>query len=188
MTGYNVVLFLHVTSVIVMFGCLGADWVAIGGLRSARTAGQAEPWVRTLEVSASIGPWARLAVLGAGLFLAIDAWSWQGWIIVGLAGWVAYVVLGEPLTGRELREVGALVRSADGDLSPVATATLRHPRMWNAVLVRAGLGAGIVFCMVTKPPAPAAAVAVILGAAAGLVAARLTTKPARRIPTTHQAS
>jgi hypothetical protein len=177
MTAYNVVLFAHVTSVIVMFACLTADGLAIGGLRAAGSAGPARAWVRALEISAAIGPWARLAVLGAGLYLAVDAWSWQGWIIAGLIGWTAYVVLGEPLTGRELREMKALVYAHDEELPPAAIARLRHPRMWSAVLTRAGLGAGIVFCMAVKPPAPAAAAIVIGGALAGIATARLTPGP-----------
>jgi hypothetical protein len=178
MTVDNVVLFAHITSVIVMFACLTADGLAIGGLRAADSAGPARAWIRTLEISAAFGPWARLAVLGAGLYLAVDAWSWQGWIIVGLIGWTAYVVLGEPLTGRELREMKALVQAHNQDLPPVVTARLRHPRMWHAVLIRAGLGAGVVFCMAVKPPATIAAAVAASGALAGVVAARLTPEPA----------
>jgi hypothetical protein len=177
MTAYNVILFAHITSVIVMFGCLGADWLAIGGLRATNSAEAARAWVRALETSAAVGPWARLAVLGAGLYLAVDGWSWQGWIIVGLLGWTTFVILGEPLTGRELREMGGLVRAAHDPLPAATIARLRQPRMWRAVLVRVGLGVGIVFCMVVKPPAPTAAAAATAGACVGVVFARLTMRP-----------
>jgi hypothetical protein len=111
MTVYNVVLFAHITSVIIMFAGVTAEWLAVAGLRATRDAGPARAWIRTLEISAAFGPWARLAVLGAGLYLAVDAWSWPGWIIVGLISWVAFVLLGEPLTGRELRDMAATVRA-----------------------------------------------------------------------------
>jgi hypothetical protein len=179
MTAYNVVLFLHITSVIFMFASLTADWLAIAGLRRSESAGPATAWVRALEISGAIGPWARLAVLGAGLYLAFDAWSWQGWIIVGLASWVVYVLLGEPLTGRDLRELTVLVRSEHGKLSPKAITRLRHPRMWHSVLIRVGLGAGIIFCMTVKPEAAVAAAAVVIGALTGAGTARLTSRPGR---------
>ena len=182
MTAYNVVLFLHITSVILMFASLTADWLAIAGLRRSESAGPASAWVRTLEISGAIGPWARFMVLGAGLYLAVDAWSWQGWIIVGLVSWVVYVVLGEPLTGRELREMTALVRSEHGKLSPKAIARLRHPRMWHSVLIRVGLGAGIVFCMTVKPEAAVAAAAVVIAALTGAGTARLTSRLGRAAP------
>lgn len=177
MTVYNVVLFVHITSVIIMFASLTADWLAVGGLRSTESAEPARDWIRVLQISAAVGPWARLAVLGAGLYLAVDAWFWPGWIIVGLSSWVAFVLLGEPLTGRELREMRALVRAERGILPPAVTVRLRQPRMWHAVLVRAGLGVGVVFCMAVKPPAAVAAAAAVAGALIGLAAARLTSRP-----------
>jgi len=179
MTVYNVVLFAHITSVIVMFAGVTADWLAVGGLRATRDAGPARAWIRTLEISAAFGPWARLAVLGAGLYLAVDAWSWPGWIIVGLVSWVAFVILGEPLTGRELHEMAAAVRAEHGRLPPALIARLHLPRMWQAVLTRAGLGIGVVFIMAVKPPAAVAGTAVALGALAGYSAARLTTRSRR---------
>ena len=93
MTVCDVVLFLHITSAIIMYASLTVDWLAIAGLRVTWTAEQARIWIRALEVSAAFGVWARLAVLGAGLYLAVDAWSWQGWIIVGLVSWMVFVSL-----------------------------------------------------------------------------------------------
>ena len=179
MTVYNVVLFAHITSVIIMFAGVTGDWLAVAGLRATRDAGPARAWIRTLEISAAFGPWARFAVLGAGLYLAVDAWSWPGWIIVGLISWVAFVILGEPLTGRELREMGAAVRAEPGTLPPALIARLRLPRLWQAVLTRAGLGIGVVFVMAVKPPAAVAGVAVVVGALAGYSSARLSSRPGR---------
>ena len=73
MTVYDVVLFLHITSAMIMFASLTVDWLAIAGLRVTWTAERARIWIRALEVSAAFGVWARLAVLGAGLYLAVDA-------------------------------------------------------------------------------------------------------------------
>ena len=179
MTVYNVVLFAHITSVIIMFAGVTADWLAVAGLRATREPGPARASIRILEISAAFGPWARLAVLGAGLYLAVDAWSWPGWIIVGLISWVAFVILGEPLTGRELREMAAAVQAERGTLPPALIARLRLPRMWQAVLTRAGLGIGVVFVMAVKPPSAVAGTAVILGALAGYTGARLSSRPGR---------
>lgn len=76
-----------------------------------------------------MGVWARLAVLGAGLYLAVDAWSWQGLIITGLVSWVVLVILGEPLTGQDLREMADGVRAGDGPLSPPLLAWLHDHRL-----------------------------------------------------------
>lgn len=48
MTVYNVVLFAHITSVIIMFASLTADWLAVGGLRTTESAGrQQNPTIRS---------------------------------------------------------------------------------------------------------------------------------------------
>jgi hypothetical protein len=61
-----------------MLASLGTDWVSVLGLRKAAPADVAGPRasLRVLEISAGFGVWARLAVPTAGLWLAIDAWSW----------------------------------------------------------------------------------------------------------------
>ena len=179
MTVYNVVLFAHITSVIVMFAGVTADWLAVGGLRATRDAGPA------LRLDPDSGDIRGVRALGpprgprACLYLAVDAWSWPGWIMVGLVSWVALVILGEPLTGRELHEMAAAVRAEHGSLPPAVVARLHLPRMWQAVLTRAGLGIGVVFIMAVKPPAAVAGTAVALGALAGDSAARLATRSRR---------
>ena len=49
MTVYNVVLFAHISCVMVMFASLTADGLAIGGLRSVASAGPARVYVRILR-------------------------------------------------------------------------------------------------------------------------------------------
>jgi hypothetical protein len=126
--------------------------------------------VTVLQNSAAFGVWARLAVLAAGLWLAIDAWSWQGWIIAGLVGWTARVLLGDPLTGKGLRAMAAEAKTADGTIPASLLARIHHPRLWSPVLTRAGLIAGVITVMVAKPGLVAALRVLLAGAAT----ARLT--------------
>ena len=51
--------------------------------------------------------------------------------------------------------------------------------MWHSVLIRVGLGAGIVFCMTVKPEAAVAAAAVVIAALTGAGAAWLTSRRGR---------
>jgi len=85
---------------------------------------------------------------------------------------LALVLLGEPLTGKDLRQLSASVRAESGALSLALANRLHDPRLWFLVLSRAGLGAGIVCDMTVKPPLPGAAAVVITGAALGMVASR----------------
>jgi hypothetical protein len=107
--------------------------------------------VRVLEISAAFGVWARLAVLTAGLLLAIDAWSWQGWIIACLVGWTTLVLLGDPPTGQGLRVMAAEAKTADGTIPASLLARIHHPRLWSSVLTRTGLIVGVITVMLGKP-------------------------------------
>lgn len=99
------------------------------GLRKAAPAdlARARGSVRVLEISAAFGVWARLAVLTAGLWLAIDAWSWQGWIIAGLVGWTALVLLGDPLTGKGLRAMAAEAKPPTAPSRPACSPGFTTP-------------------------------------------------------------
>jgi len=169
---YDIVLSLHIIFVIGLFASLAMDGLAVARLRHTNTADGARVWVGVLQTSAAFGPLARVAVLGAGLYLSIAAWSWQGWIVVALVSWLALVLLGEPLTGKDLRQLSASVRAESGALSPALASRLHDPRLWFSVLSRAGLGAGVVCDMTVKPPLPGAAALVVTGAALGVLASR----------------
>jgi hypothetical protein len=174
---YRLVLFTHIVAALGIYAGIALDWLAVARLRLVTTGASARPWVGVLEVSAVFGPWARMLSLAAGLYLAITAWSWEGWIIVGLAAWLLLVVLGEPLTGRELRQLRADAAGQPGELSGEVRARFQSPRLWRAVLTRPGLGLGIVFIMTVKPPVVAAVIAVAVGALLGLAAMRWTRPP-----------
>src|SRR5262245_37758068 len=174
---YRLILFVHVVAALGIFAGLTLDWLAVARLRKVATAAAARTWLGVLEISAVIGPWARMLSLAAGLYLAITAWSWDGWIITGLVGWLVLVVLGEALTGRELREMIADANRQTGHLSDELRGRFLSPRLWLAALVRPWLATGIVFIMTVKPPAVAAAAAVTAGALVGLTATRRNRTP-----------
>lgn len=157
MTLASILLTCHLIAVLAMLASLGADWVGVLGLRRAAPSdlARARMPVKALEISGTFGGWARLAVLAAGLSLAIDAWSWQGWIIVGLAGWTALVLLGSPFTGNDLRTMSDEARAAGDSIPPGLLA--RIGALWTSAVTRTGLIAGAVVARVTRVNVLAAA-------------------------------
>ncbi|SHM92422.1 DUF2269 family protein [Actinacidiphila paucisporea] len=152
MTLANALLICHVTAAVVLFASLIADWIGVIALRSAWTTGQVREPLKAIQVSAGFGPIARITVLATGLWLAVIAWAWQGWIIAGLAGWTVLVLLGEPLTGKDMRAMVAAVGAAeDGALPPEVLDRVHEPRLWSSVLTRTGVVTGVVACMIGKP-------------------------------------
>ena len=76
--------------------------------------------------------------------------------------------------------MAAAVRAEHGTLPLALIARLRLPRLWQAVLTRAGLGIGVVFVKAVMPPPAVAATAAVLGALAGYSIARLPVISFRR--------
>ncbi|GAA1249155.1 hypothetical protein GCM10009665_44980 [Kitasatospora nipponensis] len=182
MTLAPVLLICHVTAALVLLASLVTDWIGVAGLRSAWTSDQVREPLRAIEVSAAFGPLARITVLAAGLWLAITAWSWQGWIIAGLIGWSVLVVLGEPLTGKDMRAMVKAVRAEDGALSADTLARVHDPRLWSSVLTRTGVVTGVLICMLDKPGWITGLGAQLGGYLLGIAAAKLTPQPERPQP------
>ena len=174
MTLANVLLICHVIAALVLLASLVTDWIGVSGLRSAWNTDRVRVPLKAIEASVAFGPLARIAVLAAGLWLAVIAWSWQGWIIAGLVGWTALVLLGEPLTGKDLRAMVEAVRAEDGELSAEVLARIHDPRLWSSVLTRTGVVLGVLICMVGKPGLAIGLSTQLAGYLLGLVAAKRT--------------
>ncbi|MEV1174386.1 hypothetical protein [Nonomuraea sp. NPDC049784] len=164
----------HLLTVLTMLAGLVTDWIGVLALRGATTLPKARKGLKALEVSAAFGVWGRLGALASGLWLAIHAWSWEGWIITGLIGWTAIIALGEPLTGKELRHMAKAVRDADGELP----SRIHDPRLWSSVVTRTGVIAAVATSMIGKPGLAACLGLLAAVYLVGAVAARLTA-PAR---------
>ncbi|MGW5266381.1 hypothetical protein ACWEQG_35855 [Microbispora sp. NPDC004025] len=172
----------HIVAALTILASLITDWIGVAALRAATTTGHAREGLKALNASAAFGVWGRLGSLVAGLALAITAWSWEGWIIAGLLGWVVLVLLGEPLTGKDLRAMVKDAREAGPELPTSLAGRIHDPRLWTSVLTRTGVITGILYCMVGKPNLLTGLAALTVGYLAGLAAAKLTPRRAP-IPT-----
>ncbi|MFJ2095445.1 hypothetical protein ACIOEW_40485 [Streptomyces sp. NPDC087901] len=167
-------LVVHVIAALTILASLITDWVGVLALRDARTTQQAREGLKALGASAAFGVWGRLGSLFAGLTLAITAWSWEGWIITGITGWVVLVLLGEPLTGKDLRRMVKDARTDEVELPAELATRIHDPRLWTSVLTRTGILAAILACMFGKPSMITGLALLVGGYLAGLLAAKLT--------------
>lgn len=172
MRPYDLGVFVHVMAAVGLFVALAFEALAVARLRHAETSEDAGSWLGVLAVSGRVGPVAWLAVVVAGLYLSVSAWSWDGWIVAGLAGWLLIGALGEPLPRADRRALAAAAARGPGPLDPALRAVLRAPRPRRSVAARGGVAVAIVLVMTTKPGLPAAAAIVLVGAVAGPAAVR----------------
>ena len=176
MSGYRLVLFLHLAALLAAIGSSGLVHFAEAQLRAAQTAAAARPWAALVERAAKVFPPALLVLVVSGAYLVDRGWTWDsGWVDAGLIGAVVLVVNGAGVVGGRNRALKrALAASADGPLPPPLRQLTRSQVGGIASWTNTGLAIGVVFVMTTKPALAGSvaslAIAVLLGAA---VAVRL---------------
>ena len=184
MSIYNLVLFVHVIGAIGY--CLGIGmWLfVLAGLRRAQRVEQVRSLIRLNDLSGPFSGISALLLLGAGLYLALAAWSLlTGWILVALISLLLMVPTSAVLIApRRSAIVKQLAREApDGELSRALERHLDDPVLATVCTTVAALLLGLVFLMTTKPDLVGSlivmVVALLLGLAAGVLVSRMRRAP-----------
>jgi hypothetical protein len=171
MSLYALALFSHVVGALLLFITLALDGLGLRGLRQATTGTQVSQWAGVTGLTRVTGPLSALAIAVPGLYMATSAWSFNGWIVAGTAGWLLVAALSAFSGARLARTVRTATEHEA--LPPWVRAGLRDPFLVSSWLARAGLAVGVVFTMTVMPPAAWAWLTIALPAAAGLPASLL---------------
>jgi len=150
MTLYEIALFVHIVGAIGAFVGLGLEWdgrVRLAKAASAEQVSGFEGLGGTLRILQSAS---GAALLSAGLYMTLALWGFTAWIVTGLAGLFALVVLGV-MTGRRTSKVLAGVGTGGRILETGQPTLLDDPLLWASLRLRTALAFGVVFVMVTKP-------------------------------------
>lgn len=182
---YTLLLFAHILGVLGLFIGMGLQWVSVLRLRRAQTRGQANEWISLARGAGRLSPIAGVLVLGAGIAMMAMRWTLTTpWIMVSLLAIVLMMVAGMGVSARRIKASGrALAQESGGADDPLTLEMKRlthNPALWIATQLAAGQALGVVFMMTVKPELVGSlltlAVALALGAAAGVA----TAKPRRR--------
>jgi len=160
---YSIVLYLHIVGALLLFVAMGIEFMTVSRLRSAATAEQAREWLSVLGSMRVIGPVALVTILVPGLYMAATSAGWQAWNILALVAMVVMAALGAASNAARMPAIGRSVR-----------ARLRDPIVWSSILIRIGIGLGIVLLMTLKPDVVGAIVALAAFAVAGAAVALAT--------------
>lgn len=132
MEGYDVLLFLHVYSVVVWVG--GGALLNVMGLRLSRagTAQQLADFGGQVEwIGLRVFTPLSVVALIVGLVMALDdRWDFGAtWIQLGLGGWVLSFLLGAGFLGPQSGKLGRLIRERGSDHPEV------RPRLTRLLMV-----------------------------------------------------
>jgi hypothetical protein len=180
MSIYTIVLFLHVSGAIGYFIGMGTWLFCYYALLRVERVEQ----VRVLtHIVGRTGPFmgiSALLILGAGLYMAVTAWSLlTGWILVALVGLLLIAPLGTAFIEPRRRAIERMAREApEGSLPRSLEQSIHDPVLLTALQTVTILLLGIVFLMTNKPSLTVSlivmAVALVLGLASGALVSRMT--------------
>jgi uncharacterized membrane protein len=190
MTVYTIVKFLHVVGAIGYFVAMGTLLFGLVALQRARRVEQ----VRVLaEFVGRLAPFFNLSILLlllAGLYMTVTVWGFEtGWIDVALVSLLVIVPIAALTVQSRLRVIARLAHEeADGPLSADLVARTHDPTILTTPRIVVALLLGIVFLMTTKPALPVSllvmAIALVLGLAWGMLAARMSRTSGRGVTAT----
>jgi hypothetical protein len=175
-TGVNVALFIHILGVAVLFTAMG--FLQRGGakVRAASTAEEMRLWLSLVETTGRMFPLALLFILGSGLYMTDQVWSFDTpWIAVAIVSVILMGVIGGVVVGRDFSAMG---RAAAGASSSDLTRAVGAPLPWIAATALNGMGIGVVWLMTIKPGwTQSILVVTILTVLGGVIGAAMVRRP-----------
>src|SRR5688500_7505984 len=98
---YELALFTHLLGVVTLFAAIALVETAGARLRRAGNVQHVRLWVDLTRTAAPLFPVALLTVLGTGLFMAADSWTFTApWVVVAIAGLIVMGGIGGSVQGR----------------------------------------------------------------------------------------
>jgi hypothetical protein len=179
MDASHIALSLHLLSLLVLAGGIVAFGLSFWRLRAAQSGEQAVPWVRLIERAGWAFPVSILGLVATGAYLTAHSWTWStAWIDVSIAGLIVVTLQGPLLGGpRTTALAEAVDANGPGALGERPRRLARDPVLWLVLLANPGVVLAIVWCMSAKPGMAGSLAALILGYAAGAIAAFAVTRP-----------
>lgn len=152
---YNIVLFIHITGVLLLFAGLAIEWICILKISNATTSEQIKEAIIIYTKLFIAGIGAAMTLL-SGIYMAATVWEGTSWVISGLVGFFLIALTGGLFTQRKMKSAKKMVKNADGNLvvffGNIST-------LWLSIWLRTSILFGVVFLMTVKPdPLPCAAI------------------------------
>ena len=178
---FGVILFLHITVVIVAFAMAGVMHTALQAMARAGAVQELRSWGKAMHRIEPLFPLMALLLLGFGIWLVHlgehtdDNFRFSdGWVITAIVTLVAVEAIGGAvLAPRGKKLTGQIEEAGDGPVSDEIHAGTTDPAVWYAAHVTTFAFLGVVFLMAAKPAGGWAWLFPVIGAVVGVVLSKL---------------
>ena len=177
----HLLIFLHLLGVVVLAGAVALELVTLLSARSAHTVEAARTALAPARFISPMAPIAALVILASGLAMAgrIGLFG-RAWVILSIVMWLGDAIISESVTGRRMRHAAQLA-ATEPEMTPALRSALTDRGMTFSCLVAAGMLGSFLYLMSSRPGWTGSLTGLIVGVAAGLVAAALVLRrPSRQ--------
>jgi uncharacterized membrane protein len=178
---YQVVLYIHLLSLLVGFSAGMIEAVCLLKLRGAETLEAALPWGQLAGQIEKAFPVAIVGLYGSGIYLTHHLWSFSNaWIVIPIVGLALLSLQGPLVAGRQGHKLKhALMANGPGQLGEEARGLTVDRLLWSAAFSNEGVVLAIIWVMTEKPGWGESIAALVIGYAVGVAfALRAARKPA----------
>lgn len=151
---YDVLLFLHIVGVVLLFAAITIETLAGARMRGADRVEEVASWAHfTEQATGPLHGISTLLLAVPGLWMAHinDLWS-AAWVQIGIGVLVVAAAVGIGYSSTRVRRIGAAAGAAGpGPVDAALRAMARDANLWLVHHGLAGLGVGAIFIMAVKP-------------------------------------
>lgn len=168
MSIYSVALFFHIMGVVGLFAGLGMEGIIYRNLKTASTPQQVFAWGIYMKSLRTVFLSSTLFLLVSGVFLVLETWGWNAWVITGLILLVGLSVYGSA-TGKKIGMTIGSLKGYNGSLTDDVKNKISSPSIMKSYKVKITIALGIIFIMIIKPDWTGSIIAIVSAFVIGLL-------------------
>jgi len=162
---YHLVLFIHITGVLLLVAGLAIEWICVLKISTATTGEQIKEAVLLYSKLLIAGIGAAMTLL-SGIYMAATVWEGTSWVISGLVGFFLIALTGGLFTERKMKRAKKMIKNADENLAGFFG---NANRLLLSIQLRTTILFGVVCLMTVKPGPVNCSIILLASVAIGLV-------------------
>jgi ABC-type multidrug transport system fused ATPase/permease subunit len=151
MSFYAIVLFFHITGALGLFVGLGLEWLIVHNLMRVNSNSQAVQWLALFKILPPIFLSSGILILISGVYMAVEIWGFNSWIISGLVLYLFLAAFGGIIVSRKVGQIKSELETESDNLSESILVRLKSPLISESLKIRILLALSIIFIMTVKP-------------------------------------
>lgn len=150
MSFYAIVLFFHITGALGLFVGLGLEWLIVHNLMRVNSNSQAVQWLALFKILPPIFLSSGILILISGVYMAVEIWGFNSWIISGLVLYLFLAAFGGIIVSRKVSQIKSELETESDNLSESILVRLKSPLISESLKIRILLALSIIFIMTVK--------------------------------------